>query len=121
MCMTLSGHTSTLPRLVVQGHGFKASYLRWAQVKYVPQMGCFLTKAMTLSCNHNDIVIGTPVWFTEFQLITSPAGSDGMSEFQLTCHDHRETLGGPRSRSWEAGEGRLSREGRVDDWRGRPR
>ena len=46
MCMTLSGHTSTLPRLVVQGHGFEASFLRWAQVKYVPHVGRFITKAM---------------------------------------------------------------------------
>ena len=46
MCMTLSGHTSTLPRLVVQGHGFEASFLRWAQVKYVAQIRRFITKAM---------------------------------------------------------------------------
>ena len=46
MCMTLSGHTSTLPRLVVQGHGFEASFLRWAQVKYVHQVRRFITVAM---------------------------------------------------------------------------
>ena len=45
--MTLSGHTSTLPRLVVQGHGFEASFLRWARVKYVPQVRRFITVAMT--------------------------------------------------------------------------
>ena len=28
MCMTLSGHTSTLPRLVVQGRVFEASLLQ---------------------------------------------------------------------------------------------
>ena len=28
LCMTLSGHTSNLPRLVVQGHGFEASLLQ---------------------------------------------------------------------------------------------
>jgi hypothetical protein len=66
MCMTLSGHTSTLPRLVVQGHGFEASFLRWAQVKYVPQVWRFLTKAMKwllLGAPHvgNWLVCGGPV------------------------------------------------------------
>jgi hypothetical protein len=28
MCMTLSGHTSTLPRLVVQGRVFEGSWLQ---------------------------------------------------------------------------------------------
>ena len=31
LCMTLSGHTSTLPRPVVQSHGFEAPFLRLAQ------------------------------------------------------------------------------------------
>ena len=46
LCMTLSGHTSTLPRLVVQGHGFEASYLRWAKLDFSDQSGCILTEAM---------------------------------------------------------------------------
>ena len=50
MCMTLSGHTSTLPRLVVQGHGFEASFLRWARLDFSPQRRRFLTEAMTLHC-----------------------------------------------------------------------
>ena len=46
MCMTLSGHTSTLPRRVVQGHGFEASFLRWARLDFSPQVRRFLTEAM---------------------------------------------------------------------------
>ena len=48
MCMTLSGHTSALSRLVVaQGHGVEAAFLRWAQIKYASQICCFFkTEAM---------------------------------------------------------------------------
>ena len=46
MCMTLSEHTSTLPRLVVQGHGFEASFLRWARLEKPLQSRHFLTEAM---------------------------------------------------------------------------
>ena len=56
MCMTLSGHTSTLPRLVVQGYGFEASFLRWARLDFSPQRRRFLTKAMkSLSGLHSSI------------------------------------------------------------------
>ena len=44
-CMTLSGHTSTLPSLVVPGPGF---VLRWAKSQKYLQKVCFLTVAMIL-------------------------------------------------------------------------
>ena len=46
--MTRSGHTTALPRLVVQGHGFEASFLRWARLDFSPQRRRFLTEAMIL-------------------------------------------------------------------------
>ena len=48
MCMTLSGHTSTLPRLVFQGPGFEASFQIWAGLDFSPLISRFLTEAMTL-------------------------------------------------------------------------
>ena len=50
--MTLSGHTSTLSRLVVQSPGFEASFLRWARLDFSPQSRRFLTEAMTLLFRH---------------------------------------------------------------------
>ena len=58
MCMTLSGHTSTLSRLVVQSPGFEASFLRWAKLDFCGQSGCFLTETMmsTIPCLANIII-----------------------------------------------------------------
>ena len=55
LCVTLSGHTSTRSRLVVQGPGFEASFLSWALVKeyYVPQDGCFFIRG------HDNIIVAT--------------------------------------------------------------
>ena len=54
--MTLSGHTSTLPRLVVQAHGFEASFLRWARFDFSDQSRRFLTEAMILYYDMHDIL-----------------------------------------------------------------
>ena len=46
MCTTLLGHTSTLPRLVVLGHGFEASFLDSAKSQMFHHAPCFMTEAM---------------------------------------------------------------------------
>ena len=48
MCMTRSGHTSTLPRLVVQGRGFEASLFQSGFGQKSLQTGPFMTEGVIL-------------------------------------------------------------------------
>ena len=45
---------SPLPRLVVQGHGFEASFLRWARLDFSPQRRCLLTEVMNSYCSNHE-------------------------------------------------------------------
>ena len=44
MCMTLSGHTSTLPRLVIWGAGFQGHLLDSAKTRFCSQTGTHLNR-----------------------------------------------------------------------------
>ena len=49
LCMTLSGHTSTLPRLVVQGRVFEASLLHSSFGQKSAQTYPFMTEGVNYS------------------------------------------------------------------------
>ena len=46
MCMTLSGHTSTLPRLVFQGRVFEGSWLQSGFGQKSAHFGTFMTEGV---------------------------------------------------------------------------
>ena len=44
LCMTLSGHTSTLPRIVVWGAGFQVHLLDLTKTQFCPLIGTYLNR-----------------------------------------------------------------------------
>ena len=48
LCMTLSGHTSTLPRLVVWSASFQGHFRELAKPSFVPQPGPTLTEGVMI-------------------------------------------------------------------------
>ena len=83
MCMTLSGYTSTLPRLVVQCHGFEASFLIWAKLEKLDQNRRVLTEAMICA---GGAVVGGVTITTETTDTSSTTGPDcGVGEVGGVC------------------------------------
>ena len=48
LCMTLSGHTSTLPRLVVWGAGFQGHFLDLTKTQFCATTGTHLDRGRDL-------------------------------------------------------------------------
>ena len=55
LCMTLSGHTSTLPRLVVQGHVFEGSWLQSGFGQKSTYFFTFMTEGVICTSWRNSI------------------------------------------------------------------
>ena len=60
LCMNLSGHTSTLPCLVVQGRVFEASLLQSGFGQKTPHLFTFMTEGMVDPHTHLDCGYAPP-------------------------------------------------------------